>query len=160
VRGGLAGAALALALTAGAAQADFRGGGMLLAFTDTCRQQGWPATGGLPVRVRYAPSELYGMPSQVTIALGSGVQHYAIWAPLEATTQVFQGQGRQIRTNFLLHPNRPRVRPVQRRITERVNPALPDSVGNARAMFLRLRIENFDNLPGCSVTLAANLRRF
>lgn len=150
----------ALVLSTGAALADFRGGGVLFAFTQTCAQQGWPVGTAMSARVRHAPQELYGNPSQVTIAVSGGTMHYAVWEPFVATTQVFNGLGRQLFTNFLLHNNNPRVRPVQRRFTALVNPALPESVGNAQEMFLRLRIENFNNLVGCSVTLAANLRRF
>lgn len=157
--GGLIGA-LALVLTAGAAQADFRGGGALLAFSETCRDQGWPVGSAVSVRVRHAPSELYGNPSQVTIAVSTGVQHYAIWQDFVPSTQVYNGLGRQIWTNFLLHPNRPTVRIVQRRITRRVNAFLPESVDNAQEMFLRLRITNFNNLVGCAVTLTAQVRRF
>lgn len=155
-----AAALAALVLSGGAAVADFRGGGALFAFTPTCAQQGWPVGSTMSARIRHAPQELYGNPSQVTIAVSGGTQHLAVWQPFVPSTQVFNGLARQVWTNFLLHPNNPRVRIVQRRITALVNPALPESVANAREMFLRLRVENFNNLPGCSVTVAANLRRF
>lgn len=155
-----AAALAAMILSGGAALADFRGGGALFGFTQTCAQQGWPVGSTLSARIRHAPQELYGNPSQVTIALAGGTQHLAVWQPFVPSTQVFDGLARQVWTNFLLNPTNPRVRIVQRRITARVNPALPESVGNAQEMFLRLRIENFNNLVGCSVTLAANLRRF
>lgn len=156
----LAGAAVALALTAGTAMAEFRGGGSLFAFTETCAQHGWPVNSVVPVRVRHAPSELYGFPTQVTIAMPTSTQHIAVWQPLNPTGTVFQALGRQLNTFFTLYPNNPQVSSVQRRITARVNAGQPETVANAREMFLRIRISGFGNLPGCGVTLAAQLRRF
>lgn len=151
---------LAFALSAGMAQADFRGGGALFAFTSACGGAGWPVGGSVPVRVRHAPSELYGQPSQVTIALPTQTQHFSVWSSFAPTTRNYNALGRQILTNFRLYPQSARLRPIQRRITERINPAQPETVANAREMFLRLRIERFNDVPGCSVTLAAVLRRF
>lgn len=160
IRRSLAALALGGALIAPPAWADFRGGGALFNFTESCRQQSWPVGGMLEVRVRHAPSELAGLPSQITIAFPTGTQHYAVWQTLAASSTNFNGLGRRVWTDFILHPNRPRIRPVARRITALVNAGLPESVQNAREMFLRVRIENFNDLPGCAVTLATQLRRF
>ena len=155
--------AVAAALTAGAstaALADFRGGGALMEFTPGCAANGWPVGSTLPVRVRHAPSEMVGFPTQVTIATPRYQEHLAVWQNFAATTVAYNALGRGLGTFFQLHPNWPRVRPVQRLITALVNPSGGATVENAREMVLRLRIVGFNDTPTCSATLVTVLRRF
>jgi hypothetical protein len=152
----------AIVLGTGAAQADFRGGGSIFAFTDTCAQHGWPVGSVLPVRVRYAASEDNpggAPPSQVTVAFPTGTEHFTLWGPFTASTTFAPAAGRQIWSFFVYYATAPRLRTVQRAILQRINPAGPDTIPNAREIVLRQRIQNFNNLPGCAVTVASTLRR-
>jgi hypothetical protein len=79
-----------------------------------------------------------------------------VWEPFAATTSVFNGLGRVMSTFFVLSPERPRVRPVQRRIT------LPEGATDitaAQEVMMRLRVENWGGVAGCSATVAGTLRR-
>lgn len=148
-------AALALALSSGSAAADFRGGGSLTEFSANC--SGW--SGSVPVRVRHAPSELHGFPTQVTMMTPTYSEHLAVWQPFAATPLSYDALGRGMGTFFGIHPLWPRVRPVQRRIVARIDPLGPETVENAREIVLRLRISNFSNQQGCGATLIAVLTR-
>jgi hypothetical protein len=151
---------VALALSVTAAHADFRGGGSVFGFTDTCAQHGWPTTGSRAVRVRYSASEDFNEPpSQVTLAFGTGTEHFALWGPFNPSGSFFGAAGRQTWTRFVFYPTRPLVRVVQRQIVEKISASGPDTIQNARVVVLRMRIQNFNNLPGCAVTLTALMRR-
>jgi hypothetical protein len=150
----------ALVLAAGPALADFRGGGVLSGFSQGCAEGGWPVDGAVAVRVRHAPSELYGNPSQLTLALRGQTQHYAVWQTLEPAATATPAQGRTFADGMQLQAGAIRLQPLQRLVTERVNPALAPSPANAREMVLRVRIDGFDQRAGCSATLATVLRRF
>jgi hypothetical protein len=65
------------------------------------------------------------------------------------------GSGRQMWTQFLFYPTRPLIRVVQRQITAPAGGTLP----TAQELVLRLRVQNFAAINGCSVTIAATLRR-
>jgi hypothetical protein len=151
-----------LLLSVGQAKADFRGGGALFGFTEACTQHGWRVAGTYSIRVRHAASEDNAggaPPSQVTLAFPAGTEHFSVWGPLTPST-VFNGAaGRQTWTFFTFYNNRPLIRTVSRIVTERVNPAGPATVHNARELLLRLRVQNFNNLAGCSATVVATLRR-
>jgi hypothetical protein len=155
-------ATAALTLGTGAAQADFRGGGALFAFTDACAQHGWAVGGAVPARIRYAASEDNpggAPPSQVTIAFATGTEHFSLWGPFLPSTTFSGAAGRQIWSFFTFYSNAPRIRTVQRVVTQRINPVLPATIPNASEVVLRLRIQNFNNLVGCAVTMSATLRR-
>jgi hypothetical protein len=151
---------VAWALSAVAAQADFRGGGAVFGFSETCAQHGWPVPGGRGLRVRYAASEDSSeMPSQVTLDFGSGTEHFALRGPLAPSGSFFVAAGRQIWTRSVFYPTRPLIRVVQRQIVEKIDAAGSDTIQNARVVLLRMRIQNFNNLPDCAVTVSALLQR-
>lgn len=157
------GAGLALAVTAGTAAADFRGGGALVEMTEACSQHGWPVGRALEVVVRHRPVEMNGpdVPfSQITMYFNDYTEHLAVWQTFASTTLSYDALGRGVGTWFGIHPLWPRVRPVQRRIISRVDPLGPETVQNAREMVLRLRISNFNSLQGCAATLVATVVRF
>jgi hypothetical protein len=152
----------ALLLSVGQAQADFRGGGALFGFTDVCAQHGWNVSGTHSIRARHAASENNpggAPPSQITIAFPSGTEHFSVWGPLTPSGSFFGAAGRQTWTFFSFYNTRPLIRTVSRIVTERVDPAGPATVQNAQELLLRLRIQNFNNLSGCSATVVATLRR-
>lgn len=151
---------LALSLSASLAQADFRGGGALYDFSAACAQNGWPVGGSVPVRARYTPAEdVSAPPSQITIATPTGNEHISVWGNMPQSTGFVGAAGRQLWARFANYGLRPLVRVSQRRITLRINPSGAETIPNAREIGLRLRIQNFGNLPGCTAVLAATLRR-
>jgi len=151
---------VALALSVAGAQADFRGGGSIFAFSETCAQHGWPVSGARAVRARYAASEDFNEPpSQVTLDFGAGTEHFALRGPLTPSGSFFGAAGRQIWTRSVLYPTRPLIRVVQRQIVEKIDTAGPETIQNARVILLRMRIQNFNNLPDCAVTVAALMHR-
>jgi hypothetical protein len=143
----------AVTVTAGPAVA-FLGGGVLFAMTEPCTTQGWNASLN-PVRVRYAPSEFNGFPSQVSVTLPEGAEHLSLWGPLVSSTAFGGGAGRQTWSRFLFYPQTPLIRVVQRAVT------LPPggTILHAEELVLRLRVQNFGAISGCSATLTATLRR-
>lgn len=150
----------ALGLSASMAQADFRGGGVLFGFTETCAQNGWQVGTSYPVRTRYSASEdVSAPPSELTIAFPTGTEHVTLWGGFTPSTSFFGAAGRQSWMQFAFYATRPLVRVVQRQIHTLVNNSQPSTVQNAREVTLRLRIQNFNNLPGCAVTVVANMRR-
>jgi hypothetical protein len=134
---------------------EFAGGGSVFAFTDACAAAGWPAQ-AQAVQLRYGPGEVNGMPTQTAILWPTGAEHIQVWEPFAPTTQVFGGLGRQMWTFFVVPPDRPRVRPVQRRI---LRPAGETNIARADEIMLRLRVENWSGVRGCSATVAGVLRR-
>lgn len=153
------GAALMVLTTLGPAMADFRGGGVLFNFTEACRQHGWPVGSVTQGVIRYAPAELRGNPSQVSVILNSSAEHIAVWQNFVAGPNVYASLGRHMGTIFFLTspPDSPRVQIISRRITERINPLMPETIQNAREVTLRLRIANWNGLSGCGATLVATL---
>lgn len=149
-----------LFMSATVAQADFRGGGVLFGFSDVCATHGWVVNGSVPVRTRYTPAEdVSAPPSQVTIAFPTGTEHISQWGNMVPSNSFLGVAGRQIWSRFSFYETRPLVRVVQRVITQRINAGQPESIQNAREIVLRLRIQNFNNLPGCTAVLAATMRR-
>lgn len=155
------GAALTVLAALGPAMADFRGGGTLFNFTEACSQHGWPVGGASLAMIRYAAAELWGNPSQVSIVFQNGVEHIAVWQNFVAGPNVYTSLGREVWTGFRLHspPDSPRVQILSRRITERLNTLQPETIQNAREVTLRLRIVNWNAIPGCGVTLVATMAR-
>ena len=147
-----------LALATGPARAEFHGGGVLFAFTEAC--SGWAEAAPRAVRLRHSPAEDAGRPpSGLTIAFGTGTEHLTRWGPYQMDG-TFRGiTGRQTWSRFTFYDSEPRLRVVESRILARIDPAGPETVPNARELFLRLRIQNFANLPGCAVTLTGLLHR-
>jgi hypothetical protein len=159
----LAAAGAAVLLSAGTAQADFRGGGAVFGFTDSCAAGGWPVGSMMPVRIRHSASEDNpggAPPSQITLAFPTLTEHYSLWGAFTPSPSFFGAAGRQVGSFFVFYPQRPLIRVVQRAVTERMNPSGPVTVQNARELILRLRIQNFGNLSGCAATVTASLRRF
>lgn len=153
---------LALALGTGAAQADFRGGGAVFDFTPSCAQGGWPMGSTIPARMRHSASEdaAVGLAtSQITVAFGHLTEHYSLSGAFEPSVSFVGAVGRQAGAFFVVYPERPLIRVVQRSVVQHVDPAGPNTVQNARALVLRLRIQNFGNIPACEATIAANLVR-
>lgn len=152
----------AMTLSAGQAQADFRGGGSLFGFTDACAQQGWPVGSAVPIRTRHSASEDNpggAPPSQITVAFPTGTEHFSLWGPFTPSGAFLGAAGRQTWTFFTFYNNRPLIRAASRIVTERINAAGPATIPNAREMLLRLRIQNFGNQPGCSATVVATMCR-
>jgi len=142
-----------LAVTVAVLDIGFLGGGAVFAMTEACS----PALGsvGEPVTVRYSPSELGGLPSGVSIVWRTGSEHLALWGPMAPTDDFLGGAGRGNWTRFIFYPTRPLVRVVSRQITAPVGAGLT----TAQELVLRMRVQNFAAIPGCSATLAAVLRR-
>jgi hypothetical protein len=134
--------------------AGFVGGGSLFAFTDAC-EASW-GIGPQAVNVRYSPSELNELPSQVSIVWREGSEHLALWGPMAPSSQFFGAAGRGTWTRFVFYPTRPLIRVVQRQITA---PAGATDLGRAQELVLRLRVQNFGAIPDCAATLAAILYR-
>jgi subtilisin family serine protease len=150
-----ASAGRALTVTAPQNPIEFRGGGSLFAFTSACTAAGWTQA-IYPIELRYGPGEVNGYPTQTAILFRTDSHHLQVWEPFAATTSVFNGLGRVMSTFFVLSPERPRVRPVQRRIT------LPEGATDitaAQEVMMRLRVENWGGVAGCSATVAGTLRR-
>jgi hypothetical protein len=149
-------------LSVAPAKADFRGGGIINNFTEQCPDY-WPRNGTDIVRARYRASEVFGnFPSSVTLAFTTGSMQVSLWGPMTPSQSFFGGSMRYMFTEFFFQPGGPvgpRVRVVQRLVTERLNPSGPNTVENARELVLRLRVQNFDGTPGCAVTIATTLRR-
>jgi len=159
----LAMAGTAILVSAGAAQADFRGGGVAFAFTDACSAGGWPVGSAMPARIRHSASEDNAggaPPSQITLAFPTLTEHYSLWGAFTPSTSFFGAAGRQVGSFFVFYPQRPLIRVVQRVVTERINPSGPATIQNAREIVLRLRIQNFGNVSGCAATVTASLHRF
>lgn len=154
-------AALALTISASAAWADFRGAGAVFGYSD-CAPVWGPDTVSA-VRVRYDDTAVSpGLAaSQVTIAFASGTFHYALWQrSFEEIGNFFLGgAGRSTFTRFNFATNRPQIRTVQRRVVTRINPEGPATIENAASIVLRLRIQNFADIPGCAATIAATMYR-
>lgn len=135
------------------ASGAFLGGGAVFGFTEACA----PAWGGRgePVTVRYSPSELNEMPSQVTVAWQEGSEHVALWGAMTPSTAFFGAAGRAMWSRFVFYPLRPLMRVVQREVT------LPqgEELARAQELHLRLRVQNFSAMPGCAATVAATLHR-
>jgi hypothetical protein len=133
---------------------DFSGGGSIFALTDDCA----PALGQgpHPVVIHFAPSELGGRPSGVSLVWRTGSEHLALWGPMLPSGQFYGGAGRGSWTRFVFYPTRPLVRVVQRQI---VLPAGGTDLNVAEELVLRLRVQNFAAVPGCAVTVTAVLRR-
>jgi len=152
--------------SAGVAVADFRGGATVFDPTPDCG--GWPQARGEVFLARYESSEIQGyLPSSLTLGTHSGAINIGLWGAMTPSQGFTPVQMRWMFTGFFLHmgnlnttPPGPRVRVVSRRITERLNPAGPESVENAREIVLRLRVQNFNFQAGCAVTVAATMRRF
>jgi len=154
-------AAVLAALGAQPASADMRGGGIVYNFTDQC--QGWPIGSADMFRARYRASELYGRPpSAVTLTFSDGAMMVALWGDMNPSSQFRGGSIRYMFTGFQYQggsQRRPLVRVVARTVTRRIDPSRDDSLANARELTLRLRIQNFDNIAGCSATVVATFRR-
>lgn len=134
---------------------DFRGGGAVFGWTAACAAGGWPDM-VQAVELRYGPGEVNGFPTQTAILFRTGSEHLQVWEPFVPTTSVFNGLSRQMWSFFVLAPDRPRVRPVQRRIT------LPEGgtdIAAAQEVMLRLRVENWGGIVGCGATVAGTLHR-
>ena len=131
----------------------FIGGGVVFGQTAQCG----PVLGSAPqgVTVSYSPAELNGLPSGVSISWPEGSEHLALWGTMASGGDFFGGAGRGTWTRFVFYPTRPLIRVVSRTVTE------PRScqLRGAHELVLRLRVQNFAATPGCSVTLAATLRR-
>jgi hypothetical protein len=132
-------------------------------FTEACSAHGFQTNGAIGVNVRYVDTEddRNQNSSQVTIAMPSGTFHYALWqSPMAETgTNFLGGAGRSTFTVFHFAANRPQIRVLQRRVVSLVDPGASPTIENARSVVLRLRIQNFSDLPGCAATLAATMRR-
>jgi len=153
-------ALVALALSAVPARAEFHGGGVLFGFSEVCAGWAGAGAGQRAVRVRHSPAEDAGRPpSGLTIAFGTGTEHLTRWGPYLADGQFRGMTGRQTWSRFAFYRSEPRMRVVEHQVLARLDPAGPATVPNARELFLRLRIQNFANLPGCAVTLGAVLHR-
>lgn len=137
------------------ARTEFIGGGVVFNLSAACTPAGWGA-GPHPVRLRYGPGEVNGMPSQVAILWPSGSEHLQVWQPLGPTTANFEGLGRQMWSFFVLQSNRPRVTPVQRVL---LRPSGVTDAANATEVMMRLRVANFGGVTGCGATVAGVLRR-
>ena len=152
-----------LVLTSTAAQANyhFRGGGTIYNMTSACEAAGYDADSAYGVSVRYSPSEARGEPpSQITLGFFTGTEHFSLWGPMAPSgSSFFGGAGRQTWTRFTFYNNRPLLRIAARTVTERINSSGAESISNAREIALRLRIQNFSNVQGCSVTVVATMRR-
>jgi len=147
------------ALSLSAARADFVGGGTVFAVTDACAPV-WTPGRVYPTHVRYAPSEDLGQPpSHVTLAFPTGTEHFSLWGPMTPSGTVFRrAAGRQTWNRFVFYSNEPMMRVVQRTVTRTLDPQEPATIENAREIVVRLRINNFSNIPGCAATIAAVLR--
>lgn len=148
-----------------AARAQFAGGGSVFGFADACDAGGFPtgAFGVVAVTVRYTDFDLrpdLGS-SQVTIGFFGGTLHYALWRrPMAEIGNFFLGgAGRSMFNRFAFAANRPQIRTVQRRVVKRIDPAGPATMENAASIVLRLRIQNFADIPGCTATMAATMLR-
>lgn len=150
-----------LALTAPAALADFMGGGALYGFSSACRAAGW-GTGGVPVTARYVPSEIFvGQRSQLALGFATGTEQISVAASVTFAprTASVAAVGRFIWDQYGVYATAPRIRVLERRITERVNASGAATIPNARTVMLRARILNFNNIPGCTVEFAGTMRR-
>jgi len=160
-RAALAGLALTVVAGAPALAQEFRGGGAVFAFTPTCTQYGWPVGEAYPVVVRHRAREVEtDISSSISIFFGDFVVNLSAWnSTFHPTPTPRRLAGRAIGRSFWNWSNRPMVRVVTREITSLVNPSGPATMENARSIAIRVRINNWDGLPGCAVTLAAALRR-
>ena len=135
-------------------QPDFSGGGAVFGLTDACGPV--LGTGPQAVTVHYSPSELGGLPSGVSVVWPEGSEHLALWGAMAPSgDDFFGGAGRQSWTRFVFYPTRPLIRVVRRIVTQPAGAGLAE----AQELFLRLRVQNFAAIPGCSVTLTATLGR-
>jgi hypothetical protein len=134
--------------------APFMGGGVIFGTSPACAPALGP--GVWPVRLRYSPGELEGMPSGLAVAWPAGSEHLALWAPLLPSGDFLGGAGRGTWTRFVFYPLRPLLRVVQRQITL---PAGGTDIAAAQELVLRLRVQHFAAVAGCAVTIAGVLRR-
>lgn len=133
----------------------FLGGGAVFAPTEACGP-GFTGAAPHPVTMRYSPSELGGLPSGVSIVWRDGAEHLALWGPMAPSGQFFGGAGRGTWTRFVFYPTRPLIRVVSRQI---MVPAAGTSLIDAQEVALRVRVQNFAAIAGCSVTVVAVMRR-
>jgi len=132
----------------------FIGGGAVFGMTEACRAV-FPG-GGEAVTVRHSPAELNGPPSGISVVWRSGSEHLSLWGPIPASDLFRGGSGRSTWARFTFYPTRPLVRTVQRDI---VDPPGGRDLGTARVLLLRVRVQNFGTVAGCSATIVATLRR-
>lgn len=130
------------------------GGGTIFGQTSQCQN----AYGSVPlaVTVAYTPSELFGLPSGLTLAWPAGSEHLSLWGAMTPSGDFLGAAGRQTWSRFVFYPNRPRMRVVLRQITL---PSGTSNIADAREVVLRLRVQNFGSIPNCAVTISATLRR-
>ena len=107
------------------------------------------------VTVHCAPSELGGLPSGVSPVWADGSEHLALRGLMAVGGDVCDGAGRSSWTCFAFYPTRPLIRIVRRQVTPQPAPELEA----AQELLLRLRVQNFAVIQGCTVTMAAILRR-
>lgn len=136
----------------------FAGGGAVFGLTNACAAVvpgGVGPGGSVPVGLRYAPSELNRLPSELTLFWPDGSETLELWGAMTPSTSFFGAAGRQILSQFTFYPTRPQMRVVQRQISA---PAGAD-LARARELVLRMEVQNFASAPGCNATIAGTLRR-
>jgi hypothetical protein len=148
--------AMALAaatLMAAPAHAEFRGGGALHNFVG-CEAQGWYGTNA--VRVRYRPGELLGNPTAISFFLpDGGALTMRTYREFVDRSNWFLGRGDAIWDQFYNWGTRPRMRILRRIVNE------PSGAGfvDATEITIRMRIQNFNGLAGCTADASMILHR-
>jgi subtilisin family serine protease len=152
-------AAVSLRSLAGAAraalQAGFAGGGSVHALSEGCAQRGWGGS-SYPVQIRLLSGGDGGAASQITLTWATGAEHLEVAGPLLPSGLALAAEARQIWTFYSQAPDRPRVLPLALRVTQ---PPGADDPAAAQEMVLRLRVQGFAGIRGCSATVSGTLRR-
>ncbi|GAB4275291.1 MAG: hypothetical protein Kow0013_29380 [Pararhodobacter sp.] len=141
------------ALLANPAKAEFVGGGALHGFVG-CEAQGWSGT--VPVRGRFRPAELLGNPTSVTaFPPHGGAISLMLWHSLGQRSTWVRGRGESVWGRTYVWGQRPRVRMLQRVVTDPPG----GSINDAMELTIRMRVRNFNDLPGCQADLSMILYR-
>ena len=146
----LALAALLVFGAGNAAQAEYRGGGVLADFAK-CTM--YDTDDVMPARVSYRPSEVFGNPSSVTVHTPDATTIFLFYAELTPARVWLRGAGWAIDEGLWRYANRARGRVIRRDVLS------PEGApfGAADEVYLQLRLRNYGDEEGCQTDLHATM---
>ena len=152
------GLAVCLGTASQAGAQVFIGGGAVYNFTQECSPGSTTITSRVNYgRFYYRPGEEFGNPSEISLAFIDGSILFRRWAHMDRSNAFYSAIGRQIFSAYhYLYSTNPRIRVLRRDVIYPVGATFgPDTA----LVFLRLRIQNYWGVPGCSVTVAGTFGR-
>ena len=147
---------LVLLIATAPARAEFMGGGYLTDYQN-CARYGWPVNTEM-LRARYSASELDGGPSELvmTFAVG-GINTYTLNRALVPARAWRPAQGQVTWGTTNTMGTRPRLRVLERETVPFVGGHFGEYAEHIR---LRVRIQHFNGMQGCTVTAVMMLNNW